>query len=142
MANAQPLTRAALLRMPKSAYMNAEQRDFFRRLLLEQRGETQEAIEQIKQEIAGMEREADELDRALIEEENRQRMRIAERHFFLLNKIKTALDRIEDGSYGYCRDSGEPIGLERLLLRPTAELCIEEKTRQEALERNFAKQRI
>jgi DnaK suppressor protein len=114
---------------------------FFRQVLLELKQATSEHIETIKQEIAAPSTEADELDRALLEEENRQRMRIAEREYFLLRKIDKALDRIERKDYGYCEASGVEIGLERLLARPTTEYSTEEKTRQEELERNFSKQR-
>lgn len=68
-------------------------------------------------------------------------MRIAEREYYLMRKIDKALERIEDGSYGYCEASGVEIGLQRLLARPTTEFSTEEKTRQEQLERNFSKTR-
>lgn len=136
-----PLTAAKLLQMPAADYMNAAQLAFFRHLLLDLKQQTAEHIETIKQEIAAPSTEADELDRALWEEENRQRMRIAEREFFLLRKIDKALDRIEQGDYGYCEASGVEIGLARLLARPTTEFSTEEKARQEELERSFSKQR-
>ncbi|MDQ2076220.1 TraR/DksA C4-type zinc finger protein [Marinimicrobium sp. ABcell2] len=141
MSELPPLSESQLLRMPKAEYMNSRQREFFRNRLLTLKKETQEAIEGIKQAIAASEPEADELDRAAAEEENRQRMRLAERQYYLLRKIDQSLNHIEDGSYGYCAVTGEPIGLARLLLRPTAELCVEEKNRQEQQERNYAKQR-
>jgi DnaK suppressor protein len=117
------------------------QLDFFRALLLDLKRQTSEHIETIKQEIASPATEADELDRALLEEENRQRMRIAEREYYLLRKIDKALDRIERGEYGYCEASGMEIGLQRLLARPTTEYSAEEKARQEQLERNYTKLR-
>ncbi|WP_232522334.1 TraR/DksA C4-type zinc finger protein [Marinimicrobium alkaliphilum] len=140
-SNSEPLSEAALLAMPADDYMNERQLAFFKRYLNDLRRETQEAIEAVKQAIAATEPEADELDRAAMEEENRQRLRIAERQYFLLRKIDTAFAKIDDGSYGFCEVTGEPIGLQRLLLRPTAELSAEEKTRQEQRERNYAKQR-
>ncbi len=136
-----PLTAADLLQMPASDYMNEVQLAFFKQLLLDLKRQTGEHIETIKQEIAAPSTEADELDRALAEEENRQRMRIAEREYFLMRKIDKALDRIERQDYGYCEASGVEIGLERLLARPTTEYSTEEKARQEELERNFSKQR-
>lgn len=136
-----PPTATELLQMPATDYMNDVQLMFFRQLLLELKQQTSEHIETIKQEIAAPSTEADELDRALLEEENRQRMRIAEREYFLLRKIDKALDRIERKDYGYCEASGVEIGLERLLARPTTEYSTEEKARQEELERNFSKQR-
>jgi DnaK suppressor protein len=140
-ASTKPLTSAQLLRMPASSYMNETQLGFFRQLLLDLRRQTADHIESIKQEIAAPLNEADVLDRALWEEENRQRMRIAEREYFLLRKIDKAMDRIKHGDYGYCEASGVEIGLERLLARPTTEFCTEEKARRETLERNFTKQR-
>lgn len=136
-----PLTAAELLQMPAADYMSAAQLAFFRQLLLDLKQQTAEHIEAIKQEIAAPSTDADELDRALWEEESRQRMRIAEREFFLLRKIDKALDRIEQGDYGYCEASGVEIGLARLLARPTTEFSTEEKARQEELERSFSKQR-
>lgn len=136
-----PLTAEKLLKMPSSAYMNYQQLAFFRSLLLDMKRETSEHIETIKQEIAAPMSEADELDRALFEEENRQRMRIAEREYYLLRKIDKALDRLDRNDYGYCEASGVEIGLQRLLARPTTEYSAEEKARQEQLERNFSKQR-
>ncbi len=135
------LTAEELLLMPASSYMNAQQLAFFRQLLLALKQQTAEHIEVIKQEIAAPMSEADELDRAVGEEENRQRMRIAEREYFLLRKIDKALERIDNNDYGYCEASGVEIGLQRLLARPTTEYCTEEKARQEELERNFLKQR-
>lgn len=129
------------LGMPTSAYMNDRQLAFFRQQLLVLKHQTAEHIESIKQEIGELVNAADALDRALSEEGNRQRMRIAEREYFLMRKIDKALDRIERGDYGYCEVSGVEIGLKRLLARPTAEYCTEEKARQEQLERNFSKQR-
>ncbi len=136
-----PLTAAELLKMPASDYMNELQLAFFKQILLDLKHQTSEHIESIKQEIAAPIAEADELDRALLEEDNRQRMRIAEREYFLLRKIDKALERIERNDYGYCEASGVEIGLQRLLARPTTEYSTEEKTRQEKLERNFSKQR-
>lgn len=135
------LTEAKLRSMPARDYMNAPQQAFFKARLEALRADTQETIEQTKQTIAEGGAEADELDRAAREEDNRQRMRLAERQYYLLRKIDQALNRLAEGDYGYCRETGEPIGIERLLLRPTAELCIEAKTRAELLERNFAKAR-
>lgn len=135
------LTQSQLLAMPARDYMNKQQRAFFKARLLELKRDTQNSIQQVKEAIARNQMEADELDRASLEEDNRQRMRMAERHYYLLRKIDDALNRLADGSYGYCQETGEPIGLARLLLRPTAELCIDAKTRRERLEKNFVKQR-
>lgn len=136
------ISEQELLQMPASDYMNERQLVFFRHLLLDLREETQAEIEAGRQAIAAAElTAADELDRAAAEEENRQRLRFAERKSLLLRKIQRTLEKIEDGSYGYCEISGDPIGLQRLLLRPTAELSFEEKARREQQERNYNKRR-
>ncbi len=132
-----PKTEAELLRMPASAYMDARQLAFFEHRLLALKAETEVLVEEAKQFIGQNQRLSDELDRALHEEETQQRLRIAERQSRLLLKIGAALRRIQDGSYGFCCETGEPIGLKRLLFRPTAELCAEAKTRREQMERNF-----
>ena len=135
-AASQPaMTAAKLLKMPASAYMNEVQLDFFRALLLDLKRQTSDHIETIKQEIASPATEADELDRALLEEENRQRMRIAEREYYLLRKIDKALDRIERGEYGYCEVTGEPISLARLEARPIATMTLEAQEKHERIER-------
>ena len=130
------LTEKQIRRAPKKDYMNEAQLEFFKSHLLELKRETISHIDEARQRLADANRETDELDRALTEEENRLRLRIADRESKLLPKIDEALKRIEEGEYGWCEETGEPIG-ERLLLRPTATLCAEAKARQERLERNF-----
>ena len=131
------LTEKQIKRAAKKDYMNDEQLEFFRALLLDLRKETIGHIEDARQRLADAQRETDELDRALNEEDNRLRLRIADRESKLLPKIDQSLKRIESGDYGFCEETGEPIGIERLLLRPTATLCAEAKARQERMERNF-----
>ncbi len=131
------LTEKQIRRAPKKDYMNEAQLEFFKNHLLELKRETIAHIDEARQRLADANRETDELDRALTEEENRLRLRIADRESKLLPKIDEALKRIEEGEYGWCEETGEPIGIERLLLRPTATLCAEAKARQERLERNF-----
>ncbi|MBL6714990.1 MAG: RNA polymerase-binding protein DksA [Pseudomonadales bacterium] len=131
------LTEKQIRRAPKKDYMNEEQLAFFKQLLIDLKRQTISHIEEARQRLADANRETDELDRALTEEENRLRLRIADRESKLLPKIDEALKRIEEGEYGWCEETGEPIGIERLLLRPTATLCAEAKARQERLERNY-----
>ena len=131
------LTEKQIRRAPKKDYMNEAQLEFFKNHLLELKRETISHIDEARQRLADANRETDELDRALTEEENRLRLRIADRESKLLPKIDEALKRIEEGEYGWCEETGEPIGIERLLLRPTATLCAEAKARQERLERNY-----
>ena len=131
------LTEKQIRRAPKKDYMNEAQLEFFKNHLLELKRETISHIDEARERLADANRETDELDRALTEEENRLRLRIADRESKLLPKIDEALKRIEEGEYGWCEETGEPIGIERLLLRPTATLCAESKARQERLERNY-----
>lgn len=134
-------TTAQLLKMPASDYMNAVQLNFFKQLLVNLKSQTSEHIETIKQEIAAPSHDADELDRATLEDENRQRLRIAEREYLLMRKIDKALERIKSKEYGYCEASGAEIGLERLLARPTTEFSADEKARLEEIERCYSKRR-
>lgn len=77
------------------------------------------------------------MDQASKEEELRLLLRQADRLSKMIRKVVDALKRINSGDYGYCRDSGDPIGLQRLLLRPTAELSLESKQRQERREQHY-----
>ncbi|MCC5882216.1 MAG: RNA polymerase-binding protein DksA [Halomonas sp.] len=130
-----------LLAMPEAAYMNEEQLTFFQHRLQTEQLEVETHLEEVRKAIADNERSGDDLDRAAVEEEVRLLLRQADRETRLLRKIRQALRRIEEGDYGYCAETGQPIGLGRLLLRPTAELCLEAKERQEKLEHHYSKQR-
>lgn len=132
-----PLTSAELLEMSDADYMNARQLEFFRILLERTRTEM---LENGQSTIAHLQETAatpDEADRATQEEEHALEQRIRDRERKQLHKIDSALDRIASGTYGYCEASGEPIGLRRLLARPTATLSIEEQERHEREERFF-----
>jgi len=129
------LTEDELLKAPEEEYMNDEQLEFFRQRLLAQRAEIENDIARARSELSTGENEPDELDRASAEEERWLSLRISEREGKLLRKIDEALQRIEDGEYGYCEDTGDPIGIPRLLARPTATLSAEAKTRREQLEK-------
>lgn len=129
------LTEEELLKASEDDYMNEEQLEFFRQRLLQARAEIEQDIERARNELSNGTNEADELDRATAEEERWLSLRISEREGKLLRKIDEALQRIEDGEYGYCEDTGDPIGIPRLLARPTATLSAEAKTRREQLEK-------
>jgi len=128
------LTEKQVLRAPRKDYMNEAQLEFFRQRLRDLREETITRIDRIRGELSEEHRECDELDRASTEEETRLKVREVSRASKLLPKIEEALCRIDDGSYGYCADSGEPIGTERLLLRPTAEYGTAAKAQREGIE--------
>lgn len=126
-----PLTRAALLRQPKKKYMSAAQLKFFHNLLLEEHKKISSSIEQLRSSMKKNEGEYDEADKASLEEENRLIFRMIERDTQLLSKIDLALERIKNKKYGYCIETGQPIGLERLLLRPTTLYSVQAKVLQE-----------
>lgn len=131
------LTKEQLLAAPEEDYMNEEQLEFFRALLEEQAEEVRTSLREARETLTKFENEPDELDKASIEEERRMNLRFLDRQTKLLPKIEESLKRIDSGDFGYCEVTGEPIGVRRLLLRPTATLCAEEKQRQERQERNF-----
>lgn len=117
--------------------MNDEQRAFFRTLLLTQRHELQERIESEFEGLPDAPPGSDPADIGSAEEQRQWQLRLLEREKKLLDKIDEALDRIARGEYGWCEETGEAIGLKRLLLRPTASLSIEAKERQERKERHL-----
>ena len=125
------LSEEDLLRAPVSQYMNAEQLAFFREQLLDMQSELLEKADLTSEHLRAHEIEPDPTDQATIEEEYALELRTRDRERKLLKKIDEALRRIDDGSYGYCEETGEPIGLPRLLARPTATLSVEAQTRRE-----------
>ncbi|KAF1054601.1 MAG: RNA polymerase-binding transcription factor DksA [Stenotrophomonas maltophilia] len=128
------MTEQELLAQPASAYMNEAQQAFFQQLLLDQRDALSLRIEREFGELRDDQGRGDEADIASREEQRQWQLRLLEREKKLLDKIDAALERLARGDYGWCAETGEPIGLRRLLLRPTASLCIEAKQRQEQRE--------
>jgi DnaK suppressor protein len=131
------ISEAELLAMPADDYMNRAQLEFFRQRLLNLQRELRENSEETRSHLRETVATPDEADRATQEEEQVLEQRIRDRELKLLHKVESALRRIDDGSYGYCEVSGEPIGVGRLLARPTATLSIEEQERHEREERLF-----
>lgn len=132
------LTEAALLKMPESDYMNEQQLAFFRERLVAMRDELQQKVDETVEHMREQEAVADPADRATVEEEHALELRTRDRERKLLKKIEQALARIADESYGYCEETGEPIGLARLLARPTATLSVEAQARRERLQKMYA----
>ncbi len=137
-ASSKPLTEAALLKMPDADYMNAAQLAFFRARLEALREEMLANAADTGEHLKENENFADPNDRATVEEENMLEQRVRDRERKLLKKINKALARIESGEFGYCLETGEPIGLPRLLARPTAEYSIEAQERHEKMEKLHA----
>ncbi len=131
------LSESELLAMPASAYMNDTQKAFFRQRLIVQRGELQRRIDEEFGELREQQQASDPADLGSAEEQRQWQLRQLEREKKLLDKIDEALERLARGEYGWCSETGEPIGLRRLLLRPTASLCVEAKERQEQRERHI-----
>jgi len=125
------LTEAEIRRAPAAQYMNAGQLAFFRERLLAMQRELLENADVTSERLREHELEPDPTDQATIEEEYALELRTRDRERKLLKKIEQALRSIDDGSYGYCEETGEPIGIPRLLARPTATLTIEAQARRE-----------
>lgn len=131
------LTEKQILRASDKNYMNADQLEFFRERLLELHKAVNERIEEARGQVVGPMGVSDPNDRASYEEQSRIALRIIDREQKLLPKIKQSLERIKTGDYGYCLESGEPIGIPRLLARPTAEYSTEVKTLMEIKEHRY-----
>ncbi len=131
------LTESEILRAPEKDYMNSAQLLFFRTRLrgmeqdiLRNAGET---TEHLRESIIV----PDPADRATIEEEHALELRTRDRERKLLKKIQQSIQRIDSGEYGYCEETGDPIGVPRLLARPTATLSLEAQERREMKQRMF-----
>jgi DnaK suppressor protein len=134
---AKAITEAELRKAPVSEYMSQPQLDFFRGRLIEMQKELLEKADVTSEHLREHEVEPDPTDQATIEEEYALELRARDRERKLLKKIDESLRRIEDGSYGWCEETGEPIGIPRLLARPTATLTIEAQARRELKQKMY-----
>jgi DnaK suppressor protein len=117
-------------------FMNPQQLEYFRQKLLRWRHDLlREAGDTLASLSEGGIAEADLTDRASVETDRALELRTRDRARKLISKIDQALERIENGTYGYCEENGEPIGLRRLEARPIATLSIEAQERHERMER-------
>ena len=132
------LTDAEVLAMPDSEYMNDVQLGFFRHKLLVLRNDilnnAGETAEHLREDAVVV---PDPADRATIEEEHALELRTRDRERKLLKKIEQSIQLIDSGEYGYCDETGEPIGIGRLLARPTANLSLEAQQRREMKQKMF-----
>lgn len=135
LADGSPISAEELLAMPAGAYMNASQTAFFRHYLGALRAELLERAFSARTALEAGDVLSDPNDRATLEEEHLIELRRLDRERKYLKKIDAALARIAEGTYGYCEETGEPIGLRRLLARPTTTLCLEAQNRHERAER-------
>ena len=131
------LSEKQILKARKSDYMNLDQLEFFRQRLIDLHKTTCARIQEAKDQMISPMAFSDPVDQATIEEQSSIALRIVEREQRLLPKIQKSLERIRLGEYGYCLESGEPIGIERLLARPTAEYCAEVKALKEMKENHY-----
>ena len=134
----QELTDAEVVAMPDTEYMNDKQLAFFRMKLVQLKDDiltnAGQTAENLRDDTVVV---PDPADRATIEEEHALELRTRDRERKLLKKISQSISRIDAGDYGYCDETGEPIGLGRLLARPTATLSLEAQQRRELKQKLF-----
>ena len=122
----------------EEAFMNERQREYFRRKLLAWR---EDILRESRETLGVLQREnenhPDVADRASSETDRAIELRARDRQRKLIAKIDAALGRLDEGSYGYCEETGEPIGLKRLDARPIATLSVEAQERHEKRERVY-----
>ena len=132
------MSEPELLAMPDGEYMNDKQMDFFRLRLQQQKDDllanAEDTTEHLREDTSIV---PDPADRATIEEEHALELRTRDRERKLLKKIAQSLSRLDSGDYGFCDETGEPIGLARLLARPTATLSLEAQQRRELKQKMF-----
>lgn len=122
-------------------YMGEQQRAFFYQRLQTMREDTIARIRTAQHSMGERPELNDDADLAQYEKDSRMTLRNVQRESMLLRKIDASLERIRTGDYGYCSETGEPIGIQRLLIRPTAEYCIEVKNHMEQKEKHYDKHR-
>ncbi len=137
MATKKLLTEQELLKMSEKEYMNARQLEFFRNRLSEMEAELRQNAGKTTENLRESIVVPDPADRATIEEEHALELRTRDRERKLLKKVQAAIKRIDDGDYGWCEETGEPIGVARLLARPTATLSLEAQERREIKQKMF-----
>ena len=134
----EELSDAEVMAMPDSEYMNEKQMAFFRFKLTQLKQEilnsAGETTEHLREDTVIV---PDPADRATIEEEHALELRTRDRERKLLKKIEQSIARIDAGDYGFCDETGEPIGVGRLLARPTATLSLEAQQRRELKQKMF-----
>ena len=131
------LTAEEILKMPDDDYMNAQQLEFFRRRLTDLEKELRANADQTTVNLRETTVVPDPADRATIEEEHALELRTRDRERKLLEKVQAAIKRIDDGDYGYCEETGDPIGVARLMARPTATLSLEAQQRRELKQKMY-----
>jgi DnaK suppressor protein len=131
------MSEADLIKQAKTDYMSKDQLSFFKQRLLELAAQLRENAGATTEHLRELAVAPDPADRATLEEEHALELRARDRERKLLKKVEGALVRIESGEYGYCEETGEPIGIQRLLARPTATLTIEAQERRELKQKMY-----
>ncbi len=131
------LTEEDLLKAPEKDYMNEAQLAFFRQRLTDIRDQILRNADNTGEHLRENEVTTDPSDRATLEEEYTLELRTRDRERKLLKKVEKSIKQLDDGSYGYCEETGDPIGIPRLLARPTATLSLEAQERRERVQKMF-----
>jgi DnaK suppressor protein len=131
------ISEEKLLKMSEKDYMNQEQLDFFKDRLQKLREDILKNADATTENLRENILVPDPADRATIEEEHALELRTRDRERKLLKKVEQALSRIDSGEYGWCEETGEAIGISRLLARPTANLSLEAQERRELRQKLF-----
>ena len=131
------LTEQELLAMPESDYMNAAQLEFFKHRLRQLEQDILANAGATTENLRETQFVPDPADRATIEEEHALELRTRDRERKLLKKVQQSIALIDSGEYGWCEETGGPIGLPRLLARPTANLSLEAQERREKRQKMF-----
>jgi DnaK suppressor protein len=131
------LTDEEILKAPEKDYMNEAQLAFFKKKLVELREQLLQNADDTGEHLRENEITTDPSDRATLEEEYTLELRTRDRERKLLKKVEKSLRMIDDGSYGWCEETGEPIGVPRLIARPTATLSLEAQERRERVQKLY-----
>ena len=131
------LTEEEILKAPEKDYMNDAQLAFFRQRLVDLRDQLLQNADDTGEHLRENEITTDPSDRATLEEEYTLELRTRDRERKLLKKVEKSIRMIDDGSYGFCEETGEPIGVPRLLARPTATLSLEAQERRERVQKLY-----
>ena len=131
------LSEAEIIKQAKTNYMSKDQLAFFKYRLAELASQLRENAGTTTEHLRDIVIAPDPADRATQEEEHALELRARDRERKLLKKVESSLARIAEGSYGYCDETGDPIGIYRLLARPTATLTIEAQERRELKQKMY-----
>ena len=131
------LSEADLMKATERDYMNEAQLAFFKLRLMETRAQLLNNADDTGQHLRENEVTTDPSDRATLEEEYTLELRTRDRERKLLKKVEKSIKLIDDGEYGFCEETGEPIGIPRLLARPTATLSLEAQERRERMQKMY-----